>query len=142
MTFTYGFGIDTDLNKTRLLIFDTNSTAVLFEDEELNQYLDMAANPFGAAGLAARTMQARNSGRASKTVGKLKIDLSDIAKAWGTLADQLDVKGKTKGSPQLFAGGLSKSGKLTQEQDSDRVEPAFVRDQFRFPGTVLSTTNR
>jgi hypothetical protein len=142
MTFTYGFGIDTDLNKTRLLIRDTNSTNVMFEDEELNQFLGMAANPFGAAGLAARTMQAVNSGKADKTVGELSIKYSGVATAWGKLADELDTKGKTKGSPQLFAGGISASNKLTQEQDSDRVDPAFYRDIFDFPGTVISSTNR
>jgi len=140
MTFTYGFGIESDLNDVRLLIRDTNSTSVMFEDEEINTFLRLESNVYRAAGLAARTMQAKTSSKVSKTVGKLKIDLSDQAKAWGTLSDEFYAKGKSKGSPRPYAGGISISDKNTREANIDRVEPDFFKGQDDFPGTVLSSS--
>ena len=142
MTFTYGFGFNTDLNKVRLLIRDTNSTDVKFEDEEINQFLDLETNVYRAAGLAARTMQALTAEKVSKTVGKLSIQLSDQSKQWGALADEYYTRGKAKGSPRIYAGGISVAAKNTQEADTDRVEPAFARGQHDFPGTIHTSTSQ
>lgn len=37
---------------------------------------------------------------------------------------------------QVYAAGISKADKLKHEQDTDRVPPRFIRDQFVFPGTI------
>lgn len=40
------------------------------------------------------------------------------------------------GTAKIHIGGISKTRKETVEEDTDRVEPRFYREQFRFPGTA------
>lgn len=53
------------------------------------------------------------------------------------LSSDLTMAGLTRASTgTLYAGGISKDDKETYEDDTDRVEPRFKRDQFRTTGTL------
>lgn len=49
----------------------------------------------------------------------------------------LGVDRASRGS--MYVGGTSKADKQTQEADTDRVEPRFARNMFRFPGVLDPT---
>ena len=144
MTFSYNDAdLSTDLNKVRRLINDVNSSSPFFTDEEVGFFIESDSNVFGAASIASRALASKFASGVNKTVGKLKIDLSDKFKHYDALANQLAGMALDKGSPQLFAGALTKTQKETQESNTDRVEPAFFRDMFDFVGRVSSSdTNR
>lgn len=40
-----------------------------------------------------------------------------------------------------YAGGISIADKESRESDSDRVRPAFTRDDFAYPGNEMSRNN-
>ena len=53
------------------------------------------------------------------------------------LSSDLTQAGVTKSdTAPLYAGGISVSDKDSKEDDTDRVKPRFVRNQFGFPGTA------
>ena len=127
--------LSTDLNKVRRLIGDVNSTNGLFSDEEIEFYIDTESNVFGAASLACVSLSAKFADSVSKTVGKLKIELQQKHDHYKDLAETYKQTSATKGSVQLFAGGLSITGKDAQRADTDRVDPKFTRDMDQFRGT-------
>jgi hypothetical protein len=43
--------------------------------------------------------------------------------------------GVTHASTKMYAGGISESDKTSVDDETDRVEPRFKRDQFRHSGT-------
>lgn len=127
--------LSTGLNQVRLIIQDTSSTGALFSDEEIQFFIDTESNVFGAVSLAAYTAKAKFAQSVSKTVGKLSIELQQKAEHYGALGDKYALLAQTKGTVQLFAGGLSITGKEAELANSDRVDPKFTRDQDQFPGT-------
>ena len=127
--------LSTELNQVRLLIEDTNSTSVLFSDEEIEFFISQEANIYGAAAVACESLQAKFAGGVSKTVGKLSIELQQRVAHYKDLAETYKAKSKMKGGIQLFAGGLSESQKDAVNSNTDRVQPDFFRDMMDFPGT-------
>ena len=127
--------LTTDLNKVRLLIQDTSSTDAQFSDEEIGFFIDTESNVHAAARAGCLALAAKTATAVSKTVGKLKIELQQKHEHYIDLANQYKDAAATKGSVQLFAGGLSISGKEAERADTDRVDPKFIRDQDQFPGT-------
>ena len=127
--------LSTDLNKVRRLIGDVNSTGVIFSDEEIEFFIDEESNIYGAAATAKKSWAATVATQVSKTVGKLKIELQQKHENLLKDAELLTSKAKTKGGIQLYAGGLSISGKDSENSDTDRVQPDFYRDMMDFPGT-------
>ena len=123
------------LNQVRLIIGDVNSTDAVFCNDEIDFFISEEANIYGASAIAKRAHAAKVFDKVSKTVGKLKIELQQQHEHLLKEAEILDGKSNTKGAPQLFAGGLSISGKEAERADTDRVDPKFTRDQDQFPGT-------
>jgi hypothetical protein len=58
----------------------------------------------------------------------LRVDQSQRAQAFAARAKALRQRAALRHS-RPFAGGLSVSGKQTQERDADRVMPAFLKDR-------------
>jgi len=141
MTFTYfSDDLTTTLNQVRRLIGDVNSTSAEFQDAEINFFIDQEANIFGAASLASEALAAKYADQVDKEVDDLKIRASQKHAHYEALSTKYRATSKVKGSPQVFAGGISKAQKLTEQQDTDRVEPDFSRDQFEYDGTNTSST--
>ena len=133
--------LTTELNQVRLLLQDTSSTGATFGDSEIQFFIDTESNVFGAVALGAQTKAMKFGESVSKTVGKLKIELQQKQEHFRDLAKEYRDLSLTKGTVQLFAGGLSVSGKAAQRADTDRVDPKFTRDQDQFPGTGEDLTS-
>ncbi len=129
------------LNQARRLIGDVNSTSPEFSDEEMNFYIDTEASIFGAASLACQSLAAKYATQTYKSVGDLRINLEQKYEHYKELSEKYQSLSKAKGSPQLYAGGISKADKVVQEEDTDRVPPAFTVDMHDYNGTTVSTTN-
>ena len=144
MTFSYNDAdLSTDLNKVRRLINDVNSSSPLFTDEEIGFYIDQDSNIFGAASIACRALATKFATGVSKSVGKLSISLGEKFTHYDALSDKYASLATSKGSPQVFAGAMTKTQKETQVANTDRVDPAFFRDMFDFVGRVgTSDLNR
>ena len=127
-------------NQVRLLIDDKNSTDQQFSDDEIDFFNDQEGNIYGAASVAALSLQFRFGGQADKTVGDLKISLSQKSDAYEKLAKTFAKKAEDKGTPQIFAGGLTISGKNTDRSNDDLVQPAFYKWQNDFPTANSNST--
>src|SRR5690606_25432890 len=137
VTWTYsGDPSSTDRDAVRFLIGDTDTDDPQVSDEEIDYLLTSHGSVNAAALGAARAILARYSRLVDKSVGDLRLSYSQRVSGYKTLVASLQQRvAMAVATP--FAGGLSKSQKESVEDDSDRVEPAFERDQFR-PDGVLS----
>lgn len=143
MTWTYlGFPEDNTKDEVRFLINDTRSTDQLLQDEEIYYLLRYWPNPLRAAAMACDTLASRYTRNAiDKKVGDLALDFRTRGKMYMDLAGKFWTLSKEfRGSPQVFAGGISISQKRTEEQNSDRVVPEFYRRMNDFYGTIIGTS--
>ena len=85
----------------------------------------------------ARAIAAGFARNVEKQVGDLKIKAGEKYKNYLEIMKSLEQEaaGSLPGAAP-FAGGISKVAKETQEQDSDRVEPAFSRGMMDNPSSV------
>ena len=83
-----------------------------------------------AAVRAAEAIGAIFARRVDKTVGKLKLSLSQASMSYFKLADRLQLEANSAGV--AYAGGVSISDVRTEREDSDRPAPVFELDQFDF----------
>jgi len=82
-------------------------------------------------------LAAKYSKNASSKVGDVSESSSDIAKAYSERADELDPNRITANVSLLVLpqfGGLSISEKETYAEDSDAVQPSFVKGMNDIPG--------
>jgi hypothetical protein len=133
MSFSYEPGAS-DKDTVRLLVGDTDPDKRQLHDEEIAWFLTENSNVYLAAAEAAKAIAALYGRDVDKQVGDLKISASQRQKQYLDLAKQLRSRVGRSISP--YAGGISRSDKIAVEQDTDRVRPAFRRNQFDNPGTV------
>lgn len=128
------------LNVVRLLIGDTDSTDQLIQDEEITFSLTQASNNVYYAGSwCASAIAAKFSRRVTTELdGQLKEDYSDLAKQYHKLSGSLRQDGaKYNGSALgLTFGGTTVSAIDAVREQTNRVKPAFTKDQFRIDDTV------
>jgi hypothetical protein len=136
VTFTYASTSTTisDLSWIRLRLFDTSSATMKLTDEEIAALVSIAGNRYAAAVLGAETIAGKYAVSVDKTVGKLSISQGSVSQQYTDLAKRLRLEANLRATP--FAGGISADQKLSEEQDSDRVAPAFSVDQFEAPGSM------
>lgn len=114
-----------DLNMVRFLIGDT-TIPELIADAEINGLL--ATNSvISTAIFCARSLAARYSRLADKSVGDLKISWSQVATSYFALASSLGRSPQAIAGCVPWAGGTSQEEKATERADTDRVQPAFTR---------------
>lgn len=90
MTFTYSTSdLTTDLAKTRLEIGDTDSTAALFADEELNVFLSAEGSVLGAAARACEALAAKYARQYDFQTDDQSFKRSQISKAYADKAKEL-----------------------------------------------------
>jgi len=120
----------------RLLLKDTSTAkGILFHDAEIAFFLTHHNNNvWRAAASAARGLSAREA--ESKSVGDLAI--GGFGKSWKDVAEEYQRHADAHVS--LYAGGILVSDKQTQEQNTDRVAPAFSRTLFQNPLVPLVAT--
>jgi len=105
----------------------------LIQDEEIDYLLSTEGGTIQAAVAAAQAIAAKLSRQADKTVGRLQVSLSQKAKAYLELADRLHQKAGNLAVP--FVGGLTVSDKMINENDVNKVQPAFKRGMMTWSGT-------
>jgi hypothetical protein len=136
MSWTYSGDPSTSTrDEARFHAQDTNRDDQQLSDEEWNYLLtEHSDNAVQAAVHATDILAAQYSRRADKSVGDLSISYNQIAenyrKLQRTLSRRLGLV--TAG---VFAGGISISDKLSNEQDSDLVKPSFRRGMHDYDGT-------
>jgi hypothetical protein len=133
MTFTYGGDpSNSDRESVRFLIGDTDSSDQQFNDAEIDFLLAQEPNIYKAGAQGARALASKFARKADKEVGDLKIKWSQLQRHYLNIAEDLQTR-SISGVGTIFTGGISKSGKDTEEDRTDRVEPYFVREQFDNP---------
>lgn len=115
----------------RSLIRDTDSSRQRITDEELAFFYSQERNIWRAA--ASACLALADGERVNKTVGDLSIAQGSILTNYAKLAQLYRMRADNDAT--VYAGGISQSDKLTQEQDSDRVVPAFSRSLHVDPET-------
>lgn len=144
MTWTWGAAPSTATSAgrrdaLRSLIRDTDSSRQLLTDEELAFFYAQEGNLYRAAASACWALA--DGQKVNKTVGDLSISQGSVLQNYRTLAQLYRMRADNDAS--VYAGGISQSDKLMQEQDSDRVVPSFTRslhvDPERSTGSRSST---
>ena len=134
MTWTWGQSPSTSStggrrDALRSLIRDTDSSRQLLSDEELTFFYSQERNIYRAA--AAACLALADGSKVQKTVGDLSIGA--VSESYQTLAKEY--RRRADMDATVYAGGISSADKLTQDQDTDRVRPAFSRSLHGTPDT-------
>lgn len=128
MPWTYDFTqlATSMLMQVRYLVGDTVLADPLVQDEEINFALSQRPSIYGAAAMVCRSLSA-NLSREADTVDKdLRTTLSARATAFARRAQDYETRAITRGGAMPYAGGISISDKVLNEQDPDRVQPQFT----------------
>ena len=136
MTWSYsGNPADSDRDKVRFLVFDTDTNDQLLSNEEINWILTEQTNVYMAASNAAEAIAARFAKDINRSVIGISANPGSRAAFYLELADRLrDQASTATGHVEIFAGGLTISGKEALDDDSDAVQPAFKIGQFNWNG--------
>ena len=129
-----------NVDTVRHLIHDknvTSSTNALLTDEEIQFHIDTEPHIYLAAAEAAIAVASKYGGAETvKEVGDLRREFG----TGGRVAQYHEIAKRLRANAGrtavAFAGGLSEAEKTTGRQDTDRVDPAFVRDQMDHSGTA------
>ena len=133
---------DSKLFQVRWLVADTDTNDQLAQDAEINFALSEAANNVYRAASTVCNAIALRYGREMDAKGETQFLAKEKHDQYKQMAADLLEKSRTMGggSIQLFAGGLSRSGKLTNRNDSDLVQPAFRTDLHQLDDNNQSTS--
>jgi hypothetical protein len=97
------------------------------QDEEIAYVLSVDSDPKGAAAAICDALAAKFSASVDLRLGDYSVSLSQKAEAFAARAKQLKQLNMLNQRPIPYAGGISVSDKRTQEQNQDRVQPAFKK---------------
>lgn len=130
MTWTYsGDPAASDTAAVRFAIGDTDSTDQLVTDEEI-AYLLTGSSVAAAAIAACESLAAKFARQVDRSVGNLSLSSSQRSAQFRDLAATLRRRSAYLAAP--YAGGISVADKETQEDDTDRVKPTFIRSNHRY----------
>lgn len=105
----------------RLLLQDNQTNRQLMQDEEIDWLQTQEANAYMVAARCCDSLIARFGAVTSKHVGDLGLTFDP--KFYKALATTLRSRGMTY--QQVYAGGISITDKISQQQDTDKVVPMF-----------------
>jgi hypothetical protein len=130
-TWSYDPSLSTAKDRIRLYVGDTIESLAFLYDEEIAGMLAITPDELLCAAELCESQAAQSAQLVDYSVGgasALRVNLSQRAQAFAARAKTLRQRAAlTHSTP--FAGGLTRSGKQTQEQDTDRVRPAFTLDR-------------
>ena len=143
MTFTYTPGDTGNGTRVRLLIGDTDPEAPLqqrLENEEITDLLTMFGAYRAAAAAAADALAAKFARLATeKRMGQASLAWKRY-ESLTALAKTLRASASFAALP--FAGGISVAQKQSLDQDTDRIQPSFVKGMMDNPSSAnLNTTS-
>ena len=135
MTWAYSTALTAAKDKVRFYIQDTDTTEQLLQDEEITFLLaEKANNVLQTSALGAEVIARKFAREATITVGDTRVEWSRRAELYWSLAQDLRTRNVAVAP---FVGGISKDTKQTYEDDSDRVQPLFTKDQFVATGAKV-----
>ena len=140
-TWSYSPSLQTDKDRLRLTIGDTDSNAQQFQDTELTYILQTEGTVTAAAIKCCDLLVAKYARYVDQSVGRVKYSYQQLFDHYIKLKEQLE-KASLKDGVAIYAGGISKTEKNTQRDDTDRVKSAFRRDIFEVPGAKEDTNTR
>ena len=125
------------LNAVRLIVGDTDSSDPLVQNEEILFALTQASNNIYYAGSWAANAIGSKFARLVDTQldGAISSKYSDLTKKYSALSSKLRQEGQRFSGTALgiTAGGVSKTAVESAYQESDRVQPQFISNQFKNP---------
>ncbi len=135
MTWTYDSSApgDTDRDQIRLMIGDVDTTDQQLTDEEIAYYVTTYTTVGASAVAAARAIMARYARLVSKSVGDLRISLSDRHTHYKELVAYLESVAESSDPWQVYAGGQSVAEIDADDADTDLPTSSFRRGQFDIP---------
>lgn len=104
------------------MIRDTNEARPLMTDEEITFFYTMERNIWRAA--ASACLSLADGQAVNKSVGDLSI--GSKVDTYRSLA--ADYRRRADADASVYAGGISIADKLSQESNTDRVNPSFTRN--------------
>ena len=130
MTWTYsGDPSANNRDAVRFAVGDTDTADQQLSDEEIAYLLIDAGGVKSAAIAAIRSLIAKFARAVDKSVGDLSVSYSQRLEHYKTLEKTLRADlGIRRATP--YAGGISIADKTTDKLDTDRLDPAFFKDQF------------
>lgn len=123
MSWTYNSGLQTDVDRVRFMVQDTNCDRKIFQDEEISFVVSEEANIYMASARLCDIMVTRAGNVKSKKIGELSLTYD--TQFYISLGSQLRSRGLSHQMP--YAGGISVSDKASQRDNSDATDPSFVR---------------
>lgn len=129
MTWSYNINLTVARDQVRFYSGDTDSAAAItLSDEEILGAITLAGGARAAAALICENLAARYStqGKMLKDDIGQTIDYGERAAFFQARAKELRARGALVAIP--FAGGISIAAKQSEEDDTDRVVPAFTKD--------------
>lgn len=133
MTWSYSLALTDTKDQVRLLVGDTEPLDQQLQDEEIAFFLVSEANVYMAAYRSAKSIAARYTRKADKSVGDLKISYKDIADNYMDLAKELLASGSAHQVPT--AGGIYIRDTKTYEGRADLRHGAVKRSMNDFTST-------
>jgi hypothetical protein len=132
MAWTYsGDPASSDRDAVRFYVGDTNTTEQLLQDAEVDFVLAQVATPLAAAARCARAIASKMAMLVDEKFESIDNKFSQRAKAFTSLAGQLEREVKRQGGLGTpVAGGISVMAVEAARSDTDRVRPAFREGQF------------
>lgn len=116
------------LMQARLLIGDTIPGRQLAQDEEITWTLSKYSNAYSGCAEICRNISIRFATQVDTVQGELRTTYGQITRQFALLSKDFEMRGLRGAVP--YAGGISIQDKQRVEQDTDRVPPAFQREQF------------
>lgn len=124
-----------NLDMVRFLIGDTDYSDQQLGDPEINAALvTCGANVYRTAIFCVGGLIGKFSRLCSKSMGDLQISYSDVVKNYKELLRRLQAQASAQ-AVAPYAGGISVVDKQVDEEDTDRVAPAFYTGMHDYPGS-------
>jgi len=136
VTWTYDTSLSANKDKVRFYASDTESSAAItVTDEEIAGLLTLAGGVRSAAAMLCDHLALRYSQRGQQLTDDIgqSVNYGDIAKQFTERGRLLRSQASFAAVP--FADGISVAAKQTQQENTDRVRPAFSVDTHETPGS-------
>jgi hypothetical protein len=126
MAFTWtGDPSASTIEKIRWEIHDIDSGTAKFQDAEIEYAYEIEGSILGAAARLCEVLQVRYSDASSRTMGPLRVDMSNMANLFANKAK--DLRKKIMGKAQPYVGGYDVTKEETFEDDSNLIQPSFEK---------------
>ena len=135
MAFTYTGDLSNPLELVRFLIHDTDETMPVFQDGEIQYFIDEYDNPTKQDLMKVAALLLRNKIRqialspARERAGQIEV-YNASAEALKTVLSDINDQIKANSTPQPMFGGVYKEQVRRNRQNTSLVDSVWERDQF------------